>query len=94
MNIKTGTIARTICAALAIINTGLQSIGVDTLPFTSDQMAAFASGLYNVLVIAVIFWKNNSFTPGAILSDKLLRKIKSGEIPMDKIDEALRQEIK
>ena len=72
MKIKKGTIIRTICLALALINQGLTICGKNPLPFSESEIYDGVSMAFTVCTSLVAWWKNNSFTPKAIYADKIL----------------------
>lgn len=76
MNISAGTIARTICLAVALINQVLTVAGKDVLPFAEDEIYQLISLAFTIVASSVAWWKNNSFTKAAIKADKLLKEAK------------------
>ena len=66
----------------ALANAGLNLAGVDTLPFTEDQVAA---AIYSVIGVAGTiwsWWKNQNITTAAVDAQGVLDGIKAnGEIP-------------
>ncbi len=66
------TIVRTAVLAFALINQVLTISGYNPLPFTNEQ---FEDGFAMLLTMAAstwAWWKNNSFTQGAIIADEYL----------------------
>lgn len=86
MKIETGTIVRTIVLAVAIINQILTACGVSPLPFDEETTTEFVSSVITVVVAVWTWWKNSSFTEGAIVADKVMRKVKSGEISCKNVE--------
>lgn len=78
MNVKTDTIARTICLALALINQLLSVSGHAVLPIEDTQIEVLVSTIITIVAALVAWWKNNSFTEAAIMGDNLMHQIKSG----------------
>ena len=76
-NISTGTIARTIVLALALINQALVMFGKSPLNIADDDIATVVSLLFTFASTAAAWWKNNSFTQAAIEADECLEKIKN-----------------
>lgn len=76
MNISAGTIARTICLAVALINQVLTVAGKAVLPFAEDEIYQLISLVFTIVASSVAWWKNNSFTKAAIKADKLLKEAK------------------
>jgi len=79
MKITTGTIARTIAIILAIVNIVLKQLGYDIINVSESEILTFVEAVLEVAVIAVGFWKNNSYTEKAIKADDFLRTLKEGE---------------
>lgn len=77
--IEKGVIIRTGVLLLALINTTLQLLGVEVLPFTSDDVELGLTAALNVVAALLAWWKNNSFTSEAKLADEILHELKSGE---------------
>lgn len=75
---QTGTIVRTVCLALALLNQVLVACGIKALPITDDQINTVISTLITIGVSLWTWWKNNSFTKAAIKADQTLRDIKNG----------------
>ena len=77
MKISAGTIGRTVCLALALINQFLILFGKGTIPFAEDDIYQFVSMLFTAVATVVAWWKNNSFTKEAIEADMMLREEKT-----------------
>lgn len=77
MKISAGTIGRTVCLALALINQFLILFGKGTIPFAEDDIYQFVSMLFTAVTTVVAWWKNNSFTKEAIEADMMLREEKT-----------------
>lgn len=76
MKITSGTIARTVILALALINQILSATGKPVLPIEDAQIETLVSTLWTVIAAAVAWWENNSFTKAAIEADKVLQEKK------------------
>lgn len=76
MNISTGTIIRTICLALALVNQLLSAAGHAVLPIEDEQIEALITTGVTVVSAVIAWWKNNSFTKPAILADAYMKRIK------------------
>ena len=74
MKITSGTLARTIILALALINQVLSMCGIAVLPIEDAQVETIVTTLWTVIAAVVAWWKNNSFTAPAIETDKALRE--------------------
>lgn len=68
-NATPGTIARTVCFFLALINQILLATGHSILPITNDQINQIVSVAFTVITGLVAWWKNNSFTKKAVAAD-------------------------
>ena len=68
------TILRSIALAAVLVNQLIAASGRAPLPYTEEE---FYQGLSAVMTVAVslwTWWKNNSFTAGAIRADRTRRK--------------------
>ena len=68
--ISAGTIARTACLLLALLNQGLCALGKSPLPIESETLNQLVTSGITVVVSLIAWWKNNSFTKEAIAADK------------------------
>lgn len=68
-NITSGTIARTIILALALVNQLLSVTGHAVLPIEDAQVETLVSTIWTVVAACAAWWKNNSFTAAAIEAD-------------------------
>ena len=75
--IKSDTIARTICLALALLNQILAILGKEILPFGEDEIYQACSLVVTLITSIVAWWKNNSFTPAAINADRIMKEEKA-----------------
>lgn len=80
-NITSGTIARTIILALALVNQLLSVTGHAVLPIEDAQVETLVSTIWTVVAAVVAWWKNNSFTAPAIEADSVKADIKAGREP-------------
>lgn len=69
-NITAGTIARTICLALALTNQVLSATGHAVLPIEDAQVETLVTTGLTVAASVAAWWKNNSFTPAARIGDQ------------------------
>lgn len=76
MNIKTGTITRTILLLIALANQVLAIFGREKLPFLEEDIYQLISISTTIWAAAIAWWKNNSFTKPAIEADKFLEKVR------------------
>ena len=77
--IKSDTIARTICLAIALINQILAICGKNVLPFAEDEVYQTCSLIATIGTSAIAWWKNNSFTQAAINADKIMKEEKTAK---------------
>lgn len=69
-NITAGTIARTICLALALTNQVLSATGHAVLPIEDAQVETLVTTGLTVAASVAAWWKNNSFTLPARIGDQ------------------------
>lgn len=72
MKITAGTVARTVCLCLALINQLLAIFGKNVIPFAEDDVYQAVSIIFTLASSVAAWWKNNSFTQAACLADKIL----------------------
>lgn len=77
MKISSGTIARTILLALALINQLLTAFGYNVIDISDETVNTLVSTIFTITAALISFWKNNSFTKEAIEADKVLKDLKS-----------------
>lgn len=73
-----GTIIRTACLILAIINNALAIFGKSPLPIDDAMLTEVISFGFTVVTSVVAWWKNNSFTIPAIKADEYMKELKTG----------------
>lgn len=78
-NISSGTIARTIVLALALVNQIFAIVGITTLDIAENDIYQIVSLIFTVGASIAAWWRNNSFTPAAVLADETLKNLKSEE---------------
>lgn len=74
MKVSAGTIARTICLMIALVNQVLILFGKGTIPFVEDDIYQFVSMVFMAAATIAAWWKNNSFTKEAINADLMLKE--------------------
>lgn len=79
MNITKGTIIRTACLVLAIINNALAIAGKSPLPIDDATLTEVISFAFTTVTAFVAWWKNNSFSREAIKADDYMRALKVGK---------------
>lgn len=75
--ISAGTIARTACLLLALLNQVLCAFGKSPLPIESETLNQLVTTSLTVAAALVSWWKNNSFTKEAIAADKEYERLRS-----------------
>ncbi len=76
MNISAGTVARTLCLVIALVNQVLAVLGRDALPFAEDEVYQLTSLVFTIGTAAAAWWRNNSFTKAAIKADNYMEEVK------------------
>ncbi len=79
MKITKGTITRSILLFVVVLNMLLKKMGYTPLNITEGSVAYFVETAIEILVIAISFWKNNSFSKNAIRADEFLKALREGE---------------
>ena len=79
MKVTTGTIARTIVLALALINQLLTVFGYHVIDISTETVNTLISTIFTVITAIITFWKNNSFTRAAIQADEVMQELKKKE---------------
>lgn len=77
LKISTGTIVRTICLVLALVNQILSATGHSVLPIEDSQVEAIVTTGLTVITSLVGWWRNNSFTKFAIAGDAVKDELKA-----------------
>lgn len=90
-NITKGTIIRTVCLVLALINQGLTMAGRSPLPIDDELVNDLLSMIFTAAAALWAWWKNNSFTQPALVGDEVMHDLKAG-IPIDFVAEKLKTE--
>lgn len=76
-NITIGTLARTACLLLALLNQVLCALGKSPLPIESETLNQLVTTSLTVAAALVSWWKNNSFTKEAIAADKEYERLRA-----------------
>ena len=85
--VKLETIIRTVCLVVALVNQGLTMAGRSLLPVTDEQIAELLTLGFTIVTALWAWWKNNSFTPAAIVADEFMHGIKNGDLEWDDEEE-------
>lgn len=75
--ISAGTIARTACLLLALVNQVLSALGKPVLPIESATVEQLVTAGITTVTALIAWWKNNSFTPAALEADKTFDRLKA-----------------
>ena len=78
-NISKGTIIRTACLILTLINAGLAIFDKSPLPIDDAMIEQVVSFVFVAASSIAAWWKNNSFSKDAIQADRFLKSLKEGE---------------
>ena len=74
--VSKGTIIRTACLVLAIVNNALALAGKSPLPIDDAMLTEVISFVFSVVTSVVAWWKNNDFTTEAIEAGKFLKELR------------------
>ena len=77
--VSTGTIVRTVCLFLALVNQLLSASGHSVLPIENEQVEVLISTVVTVGTALRIWWKNNSFTNKEIAAHGYLAQLEKSE---------------
>jgi len=75
--ISTGTIVRTVCLVLALVNQILSATGHAVLPIEDAQIETFVTTGATIVVSLWSYWYNNSWTKEAIAADAVKDQLKA-----------------
>lgn len=78
--VEVGTIIRTICLVLALVNQGLTMAGHAVLPINDEQVNQFVTLIATIVASVWAWWKNNSFTQAALTADEIMHDLKRGNV--------------
>ena len=79
MTISAGTIARTICLCLALVNQILTATGHSVINISDESINTLISTGFTIVTAIVAWWKNNSFTQSSLKADEVMRELKSNK---------------
>ena len=71
--ISAGTIGRTLCLVLALVNQILTSTGHAVIPIDDETIVQLVSLCFTVGTSLVAWWKNNSFSISARKADAIMK---------------------
>ena len=75
LHIKLETVARTFVLMLALINQCLSAAGKSPLPINNETLEQFITAGITTAAALWAWWKNNSFTQGALQADAYLASL-------------------
>lgn len=75
LHIKPETVARTFVLVLALINQCLSAVGKSPLPINNETLEQFITAGITTAAALWAWWKNNSFTQGALQADAYLASL-------------------
>ena len=75
--ISIGTVIRTVCLILALVNLTLETFGKRIIPISDEQVSELITLIFTIVTSVISFWKNNSFTQEAIIADGLMKDMKN-----------------
>lgn len=75
--ISVGTVIRTVCLLLALVNLTLETFGKRIIPISDEQVSELITLIFTIVTSVISFWKNNSFTQEAIIADGLMKDMKN-----------------
>lgn len=76
MNISKGTIIRAAVLLLGLVNMVLVNTGHSVLPIDETWLEAVITDVWVIGAAVIGYWKNNSFTKGALEGDAVMRAVK------------------
>ena len=77
MKVSAGTIARTLCLCLALVNQILTATGHSIINVSNDDINTLISTGFTVVSAVIAWWKNNSFTQSALKADEVMKEEKA-----------------
>ena len=77
--ISVGTVIRTVCLILALVNLTLETFGKRIIPISDEQVSELITLIFTIVTSVTAFWKNNSFTQEAIIADGLMKDMKNSK---------------
>ena len=77
MKVSAGTIARTLCLCLALVNQILTATGHSVINVSNDDINTLISTGFTVASAVIAWWKNNSFTQSALKADEVMKEEKA-----------------
>lgn len=75
--VSAGTVARTVCLGLALINQLLAMFGKGTFDIADDVVYQLVTAGFTIAASLVAWWKNNSFSKEAKVCDQAMKDLKA-----------------
>lgn len=75
--ITSGTTARTVILILALVNQVLTTTGHSVINISDENINTLISTGFTIVSAIIAWWKNNSFTQAAIMTDEVMKEDKS-----------------
>lgn len=79
MKVSKGTIVRTIMVILVILNIIFERCGIDVINVSESEVFMIVETVIEIAIIAVGFWKNNSYSEEAKKADEFLKQLREGD---------------
>lgn len=76
MKITKGTVVRTVATAIVVVNMILKATGKNPINFDESVAYSAIETVVSIAIIAIGFWKNNSFSSNAQKADKYLEELR------------------
>lgn len=82
-NVQPATIVRLIALTIALINLVLSMFGAYQLPGLTEESQEELSVIITVVISALSYWYNNSWSKNATIADKVIAILKNPDIDTD-----------
>lgn len=89
--INASAVARIVILLLALVNTTLQMLGLNTIPITNDEISNFVSILFVIGAALYNAYKNFNVSKPSQIAQILTDCIKNGEIAVDQAEEMIKK---
>lgn len=76
MKITKGTVVRTVATTIVVVNMILKATGKNLINFDESVAYSAIETVVSIAIIAIGFWKNNSFSSNAQKADKYLEELR------------------
>lgn len=82
-NVKPSTIVRLIVLIISLVNLVLSIFGTYQIPGLTDSQQESLAVIITVIVSAISYWYNNSWSENATAADKVLGLLKNSDVSID-----------